>query len=256
MQRIRYVALVATVVGGLSACSVYEDMTTSEFAKKDSDVIVAAASKAMRRVSSMRITGQVRARGTQVFVDVRVDRDGRCAGSIRLGGSNIDIRRVKSRAWITGQFGAFTRLSSSTPLPAATLQRLSTSWLLVDDRAVIDLCDFDELLAGFAVVDYGEDPRASQPSRGNDKEQGHGLPDDSVPATVGEESSIDDQTVVQLSGDPGGLHKELVWVRSDAPHYVVRVESTSARDGGVVSLSEFDQDVIVEPPDPADVFRP
>jgi hypothetical protein len=263
MHRIRYVAAAATLVGGLSACSVYTDMTTSDFAKQDADAIVSAASEAMQGVTSMRVTGQVRSKGNQVFVDLRMDRDDMCTGSMRLGGSNIDIRRVKDKAWIKGESGAFNRLSR-TPLPAAALKKLSSSWIPIDDRDVVDLCDLDSILEGFEVVDYGDDPGDSDRGKASGKDTGKGAgkkkdqdrTDDPVPATVGEESSIDGQKVVQLSGTPGGQHEELVWVLSEAPHYVVRLESTAAREGGELALTEFDQDVTVEAPDPADVFRP
>lgn len=250
MRRIRHATIAATLVAGLSSCSVYKDATTSDFAKQDGDAIVAAASKAMAGVQSMRVTGQVRTNGNQVFVDLTMDRDDLCTGSIRVGGSNIDIRRVRDRAWVKGESGAFNRLSR-TPLPDAALRRLSSSWLPVDDKDVVGLCDLDSVLAAFEVVDQGG-PGGSGSGRKGDRDRA----DDPVPTTVGEESSIDGQKVVQLSGRPGGRHEELVWVLSEAPHHVVRLESTSSRDGGELGLTEFDRGVTVEAPDPKDVFRP
>ena len=96
------------------------------------------------------------------------------------------------------------------------------------------------MLEMFAVVDF---------------EKGGGDHED-VPTTVGDESEIDGQTVVQLSASPGGGHDEMVWVRSEAPHRVVRMESTATRDGGTLAFAEFDEDVEVERPDPEDVLRP
>jgi hypothetical protein len=249
MHRIRYVAAAATLAGGLSACSVYTDMTTSDFAKQDGDAIASAAGKAMQDVQSMRLTGQVRTRGNQFFIDLTLDRDDNCTGSIRIGGSNIDIRRVGDRVWIKGESGAYNRLSS-TPLPEHVLKRLSTSWVLLeDDKGLRNSCDLDAFLEGFEVVDI--DPGGADATG-----KGKHRTDDPVPAVVGEETSIDGQAVVPLSGNPGGQHEELVWVLSEAPHYVVRVESTAVRDGGTLALTEFGQDVSVEAPDPADVLRP
>ena len=96
------------------------------------------------------------------------------------------------------------------------------------------------MLKTFEVVDFDE--------KGGDRED--------VPATVGEESSVDGQKVVQLSASPGGAHDEMVWVRSEAPHHVVKIESTATRDGGTLAFSEFDEDVEVEAPAPKDVLRP
>ena len=256
MRRIRRAFRAAThscvLVAGLGGCSVYDDLTTSDFAQQDADAIVAAASTAMRGVDSMRLTGQVRSEGNQYFVDVRLDRDDRCTGSIRLGGGNIDIRRVGDRAWIKGERGVFNRLSR-TPLPQSALRALSSSWIPVGDEELLALCDLDSLLALFEVVDYGEEP-AKGPGRGKDRAGKDDL-DGDVPATVGEESTEDGAKVVELSGEPGGQHEELTWVRTEAPHYVVRVESTSARDGGTLSFTELDQEVEVEVPRAKDVFR-
>ena len=251
MHRIRYGAAAAALAGGLSACSVYEDMTTSDFAKQDADAIVSAASTAMQGVQSLRVTGQVRARGNQFFIDLTLDREDQCAGSIRFGGSNIDIRRMRDRVWIKGEPGVYNRLSG-TPLPTHVLDHLSTSWVLLeDDKGLRESCDLDAVLENFEVIDLGQDAAAAK-----NKGKGRDRTDDAVPATVGEESSIDGQKVVQLSGTPGGQHEELVWVLSEAPHYVVRVESTAARDGGTLTLTEFDREVDVETPDPEDVLRP
>ena len=242
MRRIRAVATVvatAVTLAAVSGCSVYDDLTTSDFAKQDGEAIIAAAGEAMQDVSSLRMTGQMRDKGEQYFVDLSLDREDRCTGTLRIGGSHLDVRRIGDRAWVKGEAGAFNRLSGSS-LPRTALQRLSRSWLPVEGKAAASLCDFDKLLKTFEVVDLDE--------KGGDRED--------VPATVGEESSIDGQTVVQLSASPGGAHDEMVWVRSEAPHHVVRMESTATQDGGTLAFSEFDQDVEVEAPAREDVLRP
>jgi peptidoglycan/xylan/chitin deacetylase (PgdA/CDA1 family) len=74
MRTIRGVATSVALAAAVSGCSVYEDLTTSDFAKQDADAIVAAASEAMQDVSSLRLTGQVRDGGEQYFIDLSVDR--------------------------------------------------------------------------------------------------------------------------------------------------------------------------------------
>ena len=239
MRTIRGVATAAALAAAVSGCSVYDDLTTSDFAKQDGEAIVAAAGEAMQDVTSLRLTGQVRDAGEQYFVDLSVDREDRCSGTLRIGGSHLDVRRLGDRAWIKGEAGAFNRLGVGS-IPRRALQRLSTSWLPLEGKAAASLCDFDRLLKAFEVVDLDE-------KRG-DRED--------VPATVGDESEVDGQTVVQLSASPGGAHDEMVWVRSEAPHHVVRIESTATQDGGTIAFTEFDEDVEVEAPAPKDVLRP
>ena len=257
MRRIRRVAAAVALVGAVSGCSVYDDLTTSDFAKQDADAIAAAAGEAMREVTSMRLTGPVRAGGNQFFVDLTVDREARCTGTFRFGSSHVDVRRAGDRVWVKGEPGVYNRLGS-TRLPAHALRRLSTSWILLeDDKDLQRACDLDTLLAEFAVVDLASDDDVDdgKPEKGAGRAgKGDDLAGD-VPATVGEETTLGEQKVVPLSGRPGGTHEEIVWVRSEAPHYVVRMESTSAQDGGSLALSEFNEDVEVEEPDSKDVLR-
>lgn len=240
MRTIRQLAAAVSLVAAATGCSVYEDYTTSDFAKQDGDAIVSAASKAMQDVTSVRMTGEVRDKGEQFFVDLSVDRDDRCTGTLRLSGSHLDVRRVGDRAWVKGESGAFNRLGGSA-VPDHVLERLSRSWLEVTGKGAERLCDFDKLLKAFEVVDF---------------EGGEDAIDEPVPATVGDESSVDGQTVVQLSASPGGGHEEHTWVLSDAPHYVVKMESTASSDGGRLAFSEFNRDVEVEAPDREDVIKP
>lgn len=261
MRRTTPAVAVLALAGALSGCSVYHDFTTSDFAKQDGDAIVAAASEAMQDVQSVRLTGQVRSRGNQYFIDLRLDRDGDCAGTMRFGSSNIDIRRVGDRVWLKGESGAYNRLSS-TRLPDWVVDELSTSWVLFeDDKDLRQACDLEAFLDSFEVVDLGADDAGNgkDGTGGKGGKGGKGGRDDlsgDAPTTVGDETSVDGENVVQLSGSPGGQHEELAWVRSDAPHYVVRIESTSAQDGGSIALSEFDEDVEVEVPKAKDVYRP
>lgn len=258
MRRITHVVMALSVACAATGCSVYDDLTTSDFAQQDGEAIVAAASEAMLDVQSMRITGQARTQGNQFFLDLRLDREDNCVGTVRFGGSsNIDIRRVGDRVWLKGESGAYNRLSS-TPLPRYLLDRLSTTWVLFeDDPGLRRACDLESFLESFEVVDLV----AGDPDEGAGKDKGKGKDrtDDlsgEVPTVVGDESSEDGQKVVQLSGSPGGQHDELAWVRSEAPHHVVRIESTSMQDGGTIAFSEFDEEFEVEVPKGKDVMRP
>lgn len=260
MHTIRGLAATAALMAVATGCSVYEDFTTSDFAQQDGDAIVAAASEAMLEVTSLRMTGQVRDGGEQFFVDLSMDRDDRCTGTLRVGGSHLDIRRIGDRAWIKGEAGAFNRLGGGS-VPRQVLDRLSSSWLRVDTRTARQLCDFDGLLASFEVVDLGQeqgDGKGSGKTSGKGAGNGSSQQDEDdamAPATVVEETTIDGDKAVQLTASPGGAHDENVWVLSEAPHHVAKLESTSMKDGGTLSFSEFDVPVEVEAPARKDVIR-
>ena len=245
MRTTRTAAVLLVLTTLLSGCGAWQSFRTSDFAKEDVTAIVSAAGKAMADVTSMRLTGQVVARGTQVLLDLSMGPKGRCTGTLRAGGSHIAIRRVGARAWIKGDEGVYNSVSDRA-LPPQVVTRLSTSWIAADDRSILDLCELDGYLESFRVVSLVDGSGKGARKAGRDT--AHAASD----VTVEAEESVDGERVVRLSADTG----EVVWVLSDAPHYVVRVESAVASDGGSLTLSEFNREVRVEVPAPGDVFRP
>lgn len=256
MSRIRHAVAVVATVAVASGCSLYDDLTTSEFAQQDGDAIVASASKAMAGIDSVRVTGQVRDKGEQYFVDMSLDREGSCTGTIRFGSSNVDIRSTSDKAWFKGEAGALNRLTGGD-VPTSVLRRISTQWLALPARDAKDFCDFGGLLDSFQVVDVAGDGSGTTVGKKNKggKKKADDLSSGDIPVIVGEETDIDGQKVVQLTGSPGGTHDEHIWVLTDAPHYVVKLESTATKDGGTLNFSEFDEDVEVAAPKPRDVFK-
>lgn len=226
------VLVLATLTGG---CGAYESFRTSDFAEQDGVAIATAARKAMQDVTSVRLTGQVVSNGNTVLLDLSLGND-RCTGTLRLGGSHIAIRRVGPRAWIKGD-KAFVSSVATTPVPPAALTRLSTSWIPAQDKAILALCDMDRMLGSFRVM--------KNAGASSDVAATGGV-------TVGAEATVDGSRVVDI----GVGEQETAWVLSEAPHYVIRVESAVPRDGGSLVFSEFNRDVRVEVPRRRDVFQP
>ncbi len=259
MRRVHNVVVALTVACAATGCSVYDDLTTSDFAKQDGDAIVAAASEAMLDVQSMRITGQARTKGNQFFIDLRMDRDDNCIGTIRFGGSNIDIRRGRRPGLDQGR----VRRLQPVEQRARARPRPRQAEHVVAARGGRRPREHVLRPRGAPRVLRGRRARRQESGKGDEKRKGKDKGKDrtddlsgEVPTTVGDETSEDGQKIVQLSGSPGGQHEELAWVRSEAPHHVVRIESTSMQDGGSIAFSEFDEEFEVEVPKDKDVIRP
>ncbi|MDR7252869.1 hypothetical protein J2X46_001854 [Nocardioides sp. BE266] len=233
MRSIRATAAVLLLATLTTGCSAYENFRKSDFAKQDAESIADAANTAMQDVTSMRVTGQVHPEGTQILIDLAMDEDGRCSGTMRLSQGHLAIRRIGARAWIKGD-GAFVTRVSDGALPANALARLSTSWIPADDKTILRLCDLDSYLKALKLVATGGEARAGQE------------------ATYEEETTADGDRVVMLPGRAG----ELSWVTSEAPHRVVRVDYAGKGDKGSLAISEFNQEVLVLAPRPKDVFNP
>ena len=265
MGSIAGAAVAAALTVALGGCSVYEDLTTSDFAKQGPDAIIESASEAMREVTSLRLVGQVRDGGRHIFVDLRVDRSGTCAGDLRLEGRGLAVIRTGSRTWVRGDVRIAT-LATGSRASASVRDNIDRSW--VELGGATGLCDYDTILGGFDVVDFGTQDdgsggattgkkakKAKKGTKGKASEEVTDL-DGPVPATIDEETDLDGTAVVKLTGTPGGTHDETVWVSSDEPHRVLKIESTDGRSGGTLSLSNFDEPVEVDPPAAKDVLKP
>lgn len=251
MRRTWHVAAAVALTTAVTGCGVVDDLRTTGFAKQDGAEIATEASRAMADVTSMRLTGQVRVGGNPILLDLSMDEQS-CTGSMRFDKGHFAVRRVGKQAWVKGDATAYSRIAA-TPLSSAALGRLSTTWIAVDDRAVLRLCDLDSFLDSFTLVE----PSTAKGTKGRKGTKGG---EDATPASgvsldnvsVGEETSQDGDRVVPILTTP----TETVWVLSKAPHYVIRVEDATPRTGGSVNFSEFNRDVVVEAPRAQDVFTP
>ncbi|CAM3670976.1 hypothetical protein [Nocardioides zeicaulis] len=211
-------ALVTALLVTGSGCSAYDRFTTSDFARQEPAQVVAAATAAMSDLTSLRATGQVLLEGRSVFVDLAMDARGRCSGTMRTAEGRITLRRVGGTAWLTGDAGFFDRLGGSVALPAQSRSRLADGWVRADAPRLLELCALDGWVG---TVSGGGDDLVLE----EDDDLGNGV------------------RSVHYSPEPG----RTVWVLSEAPHHVVRVED-DARDGATLSFSDFDQPVHVQRP--------
>lgn len=231
------VALTA-LVGATSACELPEmelPFTGSDFAKKDVADIARAAHADMADVSSMRLIGSVRQRGNEFWVDLRMTDDGNCRGSMRFRDSHLELVQIGKESWVKGDSG-FIRLAMGPGAPKSLVDRASRQWYHQSGSKVSPLCDLDALVSGLEVNDDGTDVDGRTMHRG-------------------EEGDLDGVGTVQVVTPQGDAHDTVAWVRTDAPHQVVKVESTSTRNGYSVTLSEFDAEVEVAAPEGEDVVE-
>lgn len=243
MRRSWHVVVAVVLTGAVTGCGVVDDLRTTSFAKQSGAEIVTSASKAMAGVTSMRVTGQTRTDGNPLFLDLTLGED-TCTGTVRFDKSRMSLLRVGDRAWFKGDEALYSRLSDA-PLAAGALTELSTSWVRADDLADEEFCDLAAHLASFSLepVAKGKKQKGMQGSR-----EWTDLGD----LSVGEESDLDGGRAVEVTSTPTNT----AWISSEAPHYVVRLESTVPRDGGYLSYTEFNRDVEVRAPKAKDVVTP
>ncbi len=243
------VAVLVTTTGG---CAAYENLTTSDFAQQEPGQVVGAASAAMSGLTSLRVTGQVRRDGVEMFVDLAMDDEGRCTGTLRTADGRVSLRQVGRRAWFTGEQAFFRRIGGAS-VPPGRLTHLSTSWVALDPGPAAGLCDLGRYEGGLAVPRDG----GAGATKGEGKGEGKtGTKTGDLDGTragldlVEDEELGDGVLAVHFSPRPD----RTVWVLSQAPHHVVRMEQ-DGRDGGEIAFSDFGVPVDVEAPSPDEVDR-
>ncbi|KRF00856.1 hypothetical protein ASG88_10570 [Nocardioides sp. Soil777] len=227
-------ALAVVATAAVAGCSVYEDLTTSDFAKQGVSDVVSASLDTMTEVDSLRMTGQLWLKGRSHFVDLHLSRSGDCTGSLTYDGSHVDVRGVDGKAWVKGDVGFINTAGGGAALPQATKERLARSWIPLGTRQARDLCAFEKLFDKYGVVH--ED-------------------DEVADLTRGEEVSLDGMKAVVVTGTDGGVATQRAWIATDDPHYVLKITQEGGREPAALAFSEFDQEFEVEPPPAKDVLR-
>lgn len=190
--------------------------------------ILQAAEKDMAVVRNARIRGQLEDGGDTLTVDVVATTSGDCTGTMTSAssGGTAEILRVGETVYLRAD-EAFWNASTSDPTTTTLiLGVIGDKWVAEDTllESTEAFCDLDE----FLERDGREDAEATRLGTGS---------------VGGEETVQVEQTE--------GAHREVLDVRVDEPHYLMRIEE-SATDH--FEFSDFDADVTIEKPADGDVF--
>jgi hypothetical protein len=80
------------------------------------------------------------------------------------------------------------------------------------------------------------------------------LAGDPTSAEKGEETDVEGQRAIALTADVSGGGTSTMWVASDAPHYLLKIETVGGDDPGVFTFSGYDEPVDVPIPPAEEVI--
>ncbi|MEV3858969.1 hypothetical protein AB0J38_32225 [Streptomyces sp. NPDC050095] len=162
--------------------------------------------------------------------DLRLDEDGNCAGSLRMGtggtdGGSVDLVKRGDEVWMKPDATFWkTQVSGSSGELAAQLFGDRYVHGTTDDPMLDGLAETCDLDAFRAQLDSGS-ARAAQ-------EQ----------LTKGAPTTVDSTRVVPLTGTSDGDHLTL-YVTENAPHRLVRATEKSPAETVTMTLGEYDRPV-------------
>lgn len=231
-MRLTRVALAAVLTLGVAACGEDEKKPdpepTSGFGQLTIGEIRDIVVTDMKSLSSVHVVGTFESTGEEI--DLRLDQAGNCTGTVTNQGGTAEVIEWKYGHLVRADRGYWDEAvgeEESAKIPDADLEK----W-----RYTRPSLGYFEPRCEFAfIVDH--------------------LPVGVVDQTsVGEEREIGGVSALPLVDNPPEGDTTTLWVSTQVPHYVVRIEQ-SGEDAGTLTLSEFDEPVVLPEPDPSDVIN-
>jgi len=194
------------------------------FAAQSARSIVEQAEEDTTGASALRVRGDLAVDGQVVTLDLRVDQDAQCEGTVGRDGVAADVLGVDGSYWFRPD-EAYWRASLGADDAAAVVAAQQGRWIATD--GVARLCD--------PVGLFGSAPTD---------------PDVQL-ATVGV-GEVDGQQAVRVRRTDAEGRSTISAVATSSPHHLLRVVGEGADRGTRVDLGEYGVPLTVEAPAPDD----
>lgn len=222
--------LAAAATAGLTGCLSGETKADSKpkgpFAGLSGGEIADRAVKATDGAASLRMKGDVPddEDGGTIRIDMALSKKGDCAGTLGMGGQGkADLIKTGDTVYMKYD-EAFLRAQGKGDSKAdtdAVVNMLAGKWTKMsatgaDAKDIVGFCDLDSVLAG------AEDVNSN--------------------ATRGRTTTVDGTEAIVLH-EKDGKDRYTLYVATKGKPYLLRVDSTSAKDPGTITFGDYDKPV-------------
>ncbi len=211
----------------LTACGTDD---SEKFADGSADDIVKTAKADMAELDAVKVAGTIASDGKEVSLDLQVDSDDDCTGSLGVGSGTTELLGVGGTIWIRPD-EAFWRASAGDAADKV-IAAVGDKWVVLPatDDSFKQFCDVNALLD--QMLKENDSDHGKYTKQGTDSVDG------------------DDVVKVDNTDDQGSATG---YVLTDDPHYLVKIVKTDGEDTGEMAFSEFNETFEVEAPADADV---
>lgn len=228
MRPFAVVAAGVVVLTALSACGSSGSDAAKQFARQGVARIESQAFAATKGLTAVHVAGHVDAATMKLSLDLSLDSQKNCTGSVTVNGDRVDLRSVHGTLYLKASPATWAKVST---IDRARLQQLDGRWvtgLAAGDVSVYaTFCDIAHLI-GTYPTQAGKDDRVT----GTATAGGH--------------------PIVSVKGRFGGAAEPItINVLATTPHYITRLSGS----GADLTLSDFEQPVPVTPPSDDDVVH-
>ena len=210
----------ATYAIGIATAVTLAGCGGSSFADESAADIVKAASADMAELKSVTIAADITTDGQGITLDLALDTDGNCTGSVGVGEGTAEVLSVDGESWFKAD-EAFYREQTGEQADQL-IDIVGDNWVADPNGQFSSFCDLDELLKEIGDPENVEDAEKD------------GTED------------VDGDEAVKIIGSEEGT-ETTAFVATDEPHYILKVAVTGD-DEGEATFSGFDEDVDAEAP--------
>ncbi len=211
----------ATYAMGIAVAATMTGCGGSDFADEKAADIIKAASTDMGKLKSVHLAADISSDGSTIGMDLSLDTDGNCEGTIEVGEGSADVLSLDGDSWFKAD-EAFWREQAGEQADQV-LELVGDKWVVDTSDQFSSFCDLDGLLE-----DIGD-------------------PEDVEDAETDGTEDVDGDEAVKVVGTDDDDNETTVFVAVDEPHYILKVEVTGD-DAGEATFSDFDEDIEVEAP--------
>lgn len=195
----------------------------SGFADQSAEEIASATEKDMKALSSVSMKGEIASDGQEIALDLSLNTDGECEGSITLQGGTAELRSTGSESWMKPDQTFWETFAG--PSASQIVEIVGDRWVVIPEgtQDFASFCDLDELL---------EDLNS----------------DEDDPGEVEGTEELDGEDVVVINTETDEGDPLTVYVRTDEPHYLLKMEVSEGEEPGQFTFADFDEELDVQAP--------
>jgi len=221
------VLLVIGVTGCAGEAETKAPAKPKTFAEQSAEKIQQQVVADMKELKSLRLAGDIDNAGQVLGLDLALNTDGACAGSIAMSGATGKLIAGPQGQFLKGGKAFWTAAVGDKEAAAQITKALGDKWAKMPDEGAgfASFCDLDELLSEFDAVDA-----------------------ENSTIEVGDVVDLAGSSVVPLVSKDGEGQETTAWVSLEAPHYIMQLKSGAAESSGTVTLSDFDIAVDAQAP--------
>lgn len=217
------------LIAGLTACGNGGSSDGDDFVDQSAAEIQKQVVADMAQLRSVRLSGELMQNGQEIGIDLALNTDGVCAGTLRLMGGSAEIIAGPDGQFIKGDKAFWSGTAGGDAAAEQVTALLGAKWAKMPEAegGFTAFCDLDDLLDEFDSVDAAEGE-----------------------ARIGKQEGIGGIPALELISEDDS--PTTAWVAIDAPHYIVKV-SADGEEAGSIVFTDFDEPVDAEAPAEADV---